>query len=138
MEDEEGAALGQAQYAALAAFRHALRRFLSFSEAAALAAGLPPQQHQALLAIAGHGGAEPPTVGMLAEQLIIAPHSAAELVGRMVEAGLVRKVALAADRRRVGVVMTPRAEGVLRRLTAAHLRELAGLAPALVRVLGGG
>jgi hypothetical protein len=42
------------QYAAIASFRLELRRFLTFSEAAATEAGVPPQQHQALLAIAGH------------------------------------------------------------------------------------
>ena len=56
-----------------------------------MAAGLPSQQHQALLAIAGHAGPEPPTVGTLSEQLIVAPHTAAELVSRMAEAGLVAK-----------------------------------------------
>ena len=53
------------EYVALAAFRHQLRQFLLFSENAAAAAGLPAQQHQALLALAGHEGTEPPTVGML-------------------------------------------------------------------------
>jgi DNA-binding MarR family transcriptional regulator len=48
--------LGKAQYETLAAFRYALRKFLHFSETAAQAAGLTPQQHQALLAIKGFPG----------------------------------------------------------------------------------
>ncbi len=64
------------QYAAIASFRLELRRFLAFSEIAANKAGLPPQQHQALLAIAGHTGPEPPNVGAIAEHLLIAPNSA--------------------------------------------------------------
>ena len=64
--------LSRSHYAALAAFRYELRRFLAFSEAAATGAGLPPQQHQALLTVAGHLGPEPPTVGHIAERLMIA------------------------------------------------------------------
>jgi len=75
-------------------------------------------------------------VGLLAEQLLIAPHSAAELVARMVEGGLLTKVRSAQDRRRSELALTPRAEAVLRTLTAAHLEELRGLAPALVDALG--
>jgi DNA-binding MarR family transcriptional regulator len=138
MASEHGikAGLSRAQYAALAAFRYELRRFLAFSAAAASAEALPPQQHQALLAIAGHDGAEPATVGALAEQLLVAPHTAAELVSRMVEAGLLAKTPSSSDRRRVGLSLTAQAEEVLGRLTEAHLKELSTLEPALVRALG--
>ncbi|MGY2049801.1 MarR family winged helix-turn-helix transcriptional regulator [Methylobacterium sp. JK268] len=128
--------LSRAQYAALAAFRFRLRQFLAFSEAAALAAGLPPQQHQALLAVAGHAGPEAPHVGLVAEQLLIAPHSAAELVARMVEADLLAKTRGREDRRRMELALTPRAEALLARLSAAHLEELRTLEPALIRALG--
>ncbi|HEY2034092.1 MAG TPA: hypothetical protein VGH02_10445, partial [Rhizomicrobium sp.] len=53
--------LTPADYRALAEFRFLLRRFMAFSEEAARAAGLAPQQHQALLAIKGLEGA--PMVG---------------------------------------------------------------------------
>ena len=131
----ETEALSPEQYAALADFRFRLRRFLAFSEAAAARAGLPPQQHQALLPLAGHAGRTPATVGLLAEQLLIAPHSAAELVARMVEGGLLIKARSAEDRRRSELSLTPRAEALLKGLTAAHLDELRGLAPALAEVL---
>lgn len=129
-------ALSREQYAALADFRFRLRRFLAFSEAAAARAGLPPQQHQALLTLAGHAGRAPATVGLLAEQLLIAPHSAAELVSRMVEAGLLTKTRAVEDRRRSELSLTPRAEALLRTLTVAHLAELRDLAPALAEALG--
>lgn len=128
--------LTREQYAAIAAFRFQLRRFLVFSEAAALAAGVPPQQHQALLSVAGYIGSELPTVGMLAEQLLIAPHTAAELVSRMVEAGLVTKTRGTQDRRRMELALTPKAEILLGELTAAHLQELRTMEPALIRALG--
>jgi len=116
--------LSRAQYVSIAAFRHQLRRFLSFSEAAAAAAGLPVQQHQALLAIAGDPGPEPPTIGTLAEHLIVAPHTAAELVSRMAEAGLVTKTQAGSDRRKQHLALTAKAEAVLATLTEAHLQEL--------------
>ncbi|GLS44961.1 MarR family winged helix-turn-helix transcriptional regulator [Methylobacterium brachythecii] len=133
--DEPG--LSSEQYAAIADFRFQLRRFLAFSESAAMQAGLPPQQHQALLAIAGHRGEERPSVGVLARQLLIAPNTAAELVHRMEQGGLLTKTASVDDRRRTELGLTPKAEAILRRLTVAHLEELRVLEPALVRALGG-
>lgn len=127
--------LQPSQYAAIAAFRLELRRFLAFSEAAATEAGLPPQQHQALLAIAGHTGPEPPSVGTIAEQLLIAPNSAAELVVRMVGSSLLTKTPSRQDRRRVELALTERASVLLHQLTAAHLNELKTLEPALQRAL---
>ncbi|GJD58868.1 MarR family winged helix-turn-helix transcriptional regulator [Methylobacterium dankookense] len=130
-----GPALSEPQYAVLAAFRYELRRFLAFSETAALQAGLPPQQHQALLAIAGLAGAEPPTIGWLAGRLLIAPHTAVELVARMVEADLLTKTRSSQDRRRMELSLTAKAEILLQTLTAAHLRELRALEPTLARAL---
>lgn len=128
--------LSQNHYTAIAAFRYELRRFLAFSEAAAAGVGLPPQQHQALLIIAGHAGPGRPTVGVVADKLLIAAHTAAELVARMEAAGLVTKQTSAGDKRRVELALTPRAAELLRQLTAAHLEELKTLAPALAKAVG--
>jgi DNA-binding MarR family transcriptional regulator len=124
------------QFAAIAAFRYELRRFLAFSEQAAAEVGLPAQQHQALLAIMGQAEKGPPSIGALAELLLVAPHTAAELVARMVEAGLVIKTPCALDRRRAELTLTPRARTLLDRLTPAHVEELKTLEPALARALG--
>jgi DNA-binding MarR family transcriptional regulator len=124
------------QYAAIAAFRYELRRFLAFSETAATAAGLPPSPPQALLAIAGHIGAEPPSVGTIAEQLFIAPNTAAEVVARMVDAALVTKASSCHDRRRMELTLTEKAFALLDRLTAVHLEELEILEPVLRRAIG--
>jgi hypothetical protein len=48
--------LTKADYELLAAFRYALRKFLGFSENAAIKNGLSPQQYQVLLAIEGFPG----------------------------------------------------------------------------------
>jgi DNA-binding MarR family transcriptional regulator len=131
--DEEG--LTRAQYVALAAFRYELRRFMAFSETAAQGAGLPPQQHQALLVIAGFDGPDAPTVGTLSDRLMIAPHTATELTARMVEAGLITKVPSQQDRRKVRLALTAQAEALLARLSTAHLDELKSLEPALTAAL---
>jgi DNA-binding MarR family transcriptional regulator len=129
------AGLDTGQYRSIAAFRHELRRFLAFSEAAAAAAGLPAQQHQALLVIAGCAGPEAPTVGLVAQQLIIAPHTAAELVSRMVAGGLLVKTQGTQDARRQELALTPDAATLLQTLTAAHLRELVELREVLAAAL---
>lgn len=118
-------------YRRLAAFRHALRRFLAFSEAAARRAGITPQQHQALLAIKGAHDPAAVTVGDLAKLLLLQPHSAAELVDRMVKSRLLIKSAGGNDRRRVVLSLTPSAERTLRALSAAHIRELCQSAPVI-------
>ena len=74
--------LTDADYAALANFRYALRQFLAFSERRAAECGLTPQQHQALLAIRG-ATQSPVTVGYVAERLALKPHSATGLIDRL-------------------------------------------------------
>lgn len=122
-------------YRTLANFRQALRRFLAFSEAAARDAGLTPQQHQALLAIAGHEGGAAPGVGELAASLLLRHNSAVELVDRLEDAGLVERRPDPADGRRVRVALTPRAETLLEALSATHLEELRRMHPALRALL---
>lgn len=122
---------GDEDYRTLAAFRAALRRFLRFSEEAARAAGLSPQQHQLLVAIRGHAGNEPPTIGELAEALQIRHHSTVELIDRMAERGLVRREPSTVDNRRVHVVITPEGDAVLRSLTSSHRQEHRQLAVVL-------
>ena len=122
-------ALPQEDYRLLAEFRYVLRQFLLFSETSAKSAGLAPQQHQALLAIKGFGGEF--AVGDLAEKLAIRPNSAVELVDRLAALKLLRRQADAGDRRRVMLVLTPKAENLLESLTASHRRELKKFAPLL-------
>jgi DNA-binding MarR family transcriptional regulator len=127
--------LAPADYRTLSQFRYLLQRFLAFSQDAARDAGLTPRQHQALLAIKGFPQPESVTIHDLAERLGIRHHSAVELVDRLVEAGLVRRAADAADGRRVLLRLTPAAERRLAALSAAHLQELQRLRPALQEIL---
>ncbi|MCZ7465354.1 helix-turn-helix domain-containing protein [Rhizobium rhizogenes] len=127
--------LSDADYEALSNLRYTLRRFTDFSTSAAQEEGLPAQQHQALLAIRGHRDEEAMTVGRLAERLLIAPHSATELVGRLVTADYVTRHADPADRRRQTLALTDKAQAVLERLTAIHLTEIREMAPRLIDLL---
>ncbi|MDH2386876.1 helix-turn-helix domain-containing protein [Bradyrhizobium sp. CER78] len=122
-------------YAALARFRYQLRSFLGFSEEAAQAAGLTPQQHQALLAIKGFSGTEPTTVGDIARYLLIRHHTAVELVNRMTKLGLLMRAVDAADGRRVLVTLTAQGERKLQALSKIHLEELTTAGPALGKIL---
>ena len=116
--------LSKSQYEMLAAFRYALRQFLHFSEDAAHAAGVTPQQHQALLAVKGFPGRDRVTVGELAERLQLRHHSAVELVDRLAGEKLVSRTPSARDRRQVFVQLTRRGERVLEGLSSAHTEQL--------------
>ena len=125
-----------AQYRSLAEFRYRIRKFLHFSENAARAAGLEPQQHQLLLAVKGFtGDGSGPPMGYLAEHLQIRPHSAVELVDRMEERGMVRRYTGEKDRRVVLVALTKTGEELLGSLAAQHIAELRQLDPGLVDAL---
>jgi DNA-binding MarR family transcriptional regulator len=127
--------LDQAEYELLAEFRQVLRRFLLFSKTAAEQVGLTPQQHQVLLAIRGRPAGCAITVGELAERLQIRPHSAVGLVDRLVDRALLERVTSPDDRRQVHLVLTPDAEALLERLTAAHKAELKQIGPVLSLLL---
>jgi DNA-binding MarR family transcriptional regulator len=132
-----GQHLDDGQYRELLAFRTALRRFLRWSDERAAAAGLTGQQHQLLLAILGHVGPPAPTIGDVAEHLLLRHHSAVELVDRAEQAGLVQRVVDDADRRVVRLLLTTRGRRILDQLSAAHLEELARLAPIVQRLAQG-
>ena len=127
--------ISKAQYETLAALRHALRRFLRFSHEAARAAGIPAQQHQALLAIKGFPGRDHVAVRELAAQLQLRHHSAVGLVDRLVRRGLVRRRRSREDARRVEVALTARGESLIARLSAIHRDELRQIRPDLRRLL---
>jgi DNA-binding MarR family transcriptional regulator len=124
--------LTDADYRQLADFRRALRSFLAFSKQAVSAAGLAPQQYQALLAIRARQDRDV-TVGDLAEELYIRHNTAVELVDRLERTGLVAREAL--DGRRVALRLTDGAERVLGVLAEVHLAELRRNAPVITEIL---
>ena len=130
------AKLKDSDYATLAGFRYELREFVRYSEHAAEDAGLTPRQHQALLAIRAGPGATL-HVGELAERLFLRPHSASELVQRMVEQSLVRRSHADDDKRQVILRLSERGESVLEQLSRSHRAELRRLRPMLQELLAG-
>jgi len=125
--------LATRDYAQLAAFRHALRGFLRFSEAAAGAAGLTGQHYQAMLVLRACPDERRVTINDLAQQLFIKHNSAVGLVDRLVLEGLVVREPSSVDRRKVELRLTGRGREMLAKLAAMHRRELQRLGPILKR-----
>lgn len=131
--DEESISL--ADYQALAEFRYQIRRILRFSEEAAYATDLEPQQHQLLLAIKGLPQGRKAAVGEIAERLQIRHHSTVELIDRLVKRGLVERHRDDEDQRRVIVSLTPQGEEILYALSRQMLTELRSTGSAFVQSL---
>jgi DNA-binding MarR family transcriptional regulator len=135
IEEPSSEELSPADYRALADFRFQIRRFLRFSEDAARAAGIEPQQHQLLLAVKGLPDGVSATIGELATRLQIQHHSAVELVGRLTAKGAVERIPGEHDRRQVVVRLTRSGEALLRKLSLSHHEELEKFGPELGRAL---
>lgn len=119
-------------YQRLLGFRTGLRAFLKWSSDQAARAGLAPTQHQLLLAIRGHEDrSRGPTIGEVAQYLLIKPHTAAELANRAEATGLVQRNTDPDDGRLVRLRLTIRAARILESITEATLEELNRLEPRL-------
>jgi len=119
------AKLTDEDFARLLELRDGLRRFLHWSEGQARAVGVTGTQHQLLLAVRGHGSA--PSIGEVAEHLLLRHHSVVELVDRAALAGLVERDDDEVDQRVVRVRVTVEGEAKLTALAGAHIEELARL-----------
>jgi DNA-binding MarR family transcriptional regulator len=123
--------LENADYQALADWRHALRRFLHASEQFARTAGVSPTQYQLLLFVRGSSG-RAPGISELAHKLQIKHQSAVGLVDRCERADLVRRRRDPGNRRRVLVELTRRGTRLLSRLAAAHFGAIEQLGRAFL------
>ena len=124
-------ALAQSDFEHLLQLRTGLRHFLRWSEQQARAAGLTPAKHQLLLAIRGHPGPSGPTIGEIADYLVLRHHSAVGLIDRSVGDGLVKRNADSNSKSVVRVTLTPKGSAKLDALAETHLQELAHLAPTM-------
>lgn len=127
---------GETDYARLLAFRTALRRFDTWSRAAAEERGVTHAQHQLLLAVRGSGTEGGPGIGEVAEALLVRHHTASELVDRTAALGLLERLRDPDDGRRVRLRLTEAGRAVLQDLTAVHLEELRTLGELLGGVVG--
>jgi DNA-binding MarR family transcriptional regulator len=123
------------QIRALAEFRFTLRKFLHFSEEAAIKIGLAPQQHQLMLQIAGSPKGTVTAVGYLAERLSLRHNSVVELSKRCEDAGLIARRHDPNNRRQVILELTSAGDRMLRNLSADHSSELNELGPQLIESL---
>lgn len=119
--------LRDADYARLLAVRTRLRVFEHWSAEQAARHGLTGSQHQLLLAIRGHADPAGPTVGDVADYLMIRHNTAVELVDRTQELGLLERRRDDRDHRVVRLTLTRAGQARLARLSATHLEELARL-----------
>jgi DNA-binding MarR family transcriptional regulator len=123
--------LDHSDFEHLLELRTGLRRFLRWSEDQARAAGLTATKHQLLLAIKGDPNPAGPTIGEIADHLVLRHHSAVGLVDRAVKDGLVRRNPDPLNKSIVRVTLTPAGAAKLDALAEAHVEEIAHLAPAM-------
>jgi DNA-binding MarR family transcriptional regulator len=123
------------EYELLAAFRHALRGFLRFSEAEAEKGGLTAQNYQALLTVRACPEGERLSINDLAQQLMIRHNSAVGLVDRLARQGLVAREPAPEDARKVYLRLTPKGDRVLEKLAEVHREELRRIGPQLEALL---
>lgn len=116
--------LNDADYEDLLMLRTGLRRFLRWSEQQAETAGITPAQHQLLLAVRGHTDPRGPTIGEVADYLLLRHHSAVGLIDRADDAGLVERVRDPDDHRLVRLKLTNAGSKRLEALSEQHLEEL--------------
>ena len=119
----------------IASFRAALRAFESRTEGVARECGLTPQRYLLLLMVKGApDGSERLRLTDLADLLKSSRNTVTELVGRAEDAGLLRREAMAGDRRVVLVALTKKGEARLAKAVEEndrHRRELADAFAAL-------
>jgi DNA-binding MarR family transcriptional regulator len=123
------------QLKSLAEFRYQMRKFLSFSEAAAERVGIAAQQYQLMQVIAAMPENQYASISYLADRMILKHNSMVELVDRAERAGLVKREHDERDLRRSLVRMTPQGEVVLQKLVSEHLAELGPRCEPLIRSL---
>jgi DNA-binding MarR family transcriptional regulator len=123
--------LDQSDFEHLLELRTGLRRFLRWSEDQARTAGLTAAKHQLLLAIRGDANRSGPTIGEIADRLVLRHHSAVGLVDRAVNDGLVQRNPDPLNKSVVRVTLTPAGAAKLDALAEAHIEEIAHLAPTM-------
>jgi len=120
--------LSKQDFEALSDFRYQLKKFLRFSEAAAQAEGVTPQQYLLLLHIKGMPGQDWANVSELAERLQSQHHSVVALIDRCEKLKLIERRQSELDRRQVNIHLLPAGENCLAKLAALHRQELSSMA----------
>lgn len=111
-------------YAHLLALRTGMRHFERWSEQKARGAGITAAQHQLLLAVRGHADSRGPTVGEVADYLLLRHHSVVGLIDRAVAARLITRTRDDEDHRLVRLHLSANGAKRLEGLSALHVEEL--------------
>lgn len=123
-------------YAALASFRYAMRKFLRFSkEFLAAKAALTSEQYEALLTLKAFSTEKGLLVGEMSERLQVKHHTAVGLTDKLVAQRLVTKRRRRNDRRHVYVKLTKRGFELLESLVAVHRNEMRIRSPEMIEAL---
>lgn len=123
-------------YDALAAFRYAMRKFLSFSKRAlANEAELTPEQYEALLALKAFSSSTGLTIGDLSERLQVKHNTAVGIVNKLEAISLVRREPGILDRRQVFLKLLPEGDQLLARVAAIHREEMRMRSPEMIEAL---
>jgi DNA-binding MarR family transcriptional regulator len=124
-----GSRISDREYARLLALRTQLRKFESWSAEQAAAHGLTASQHQLLLAVRGHCADQGPTIGEVADYLMVRHNTAVELVDRTQDLGLLERHRDPDDHRIVRLTLTEEGMARVADLASAHIEELARVGP---------
>jgi DNA-binding MarR family transcriptional regulator len=108
-------------------FRARLIRFLRASDGRIRRAGLTPSQYLLLLSVRASPSPLGPTIGDVADFLILKHHSVVELVDRAAAGGLIRRANDPVDGRVVRLKLTADGEERLERVARENFAELARL-----------
>lgn len=123
-------------YDALASFRYAMRKFLSFSRRAlAEEANLTMEQYEVLLALKASSVDTGLSIRELSERLQVKHHSAVSLVDKLEGLQLVRRAQGTADRRQVFVTLTQAGARILAKVAVLHRREMRIRSPEMIEAL---
>jgi len=123
-------------YVTLGEFRYSLRRFLRFSkDYLRAAAGLTPEQYEALLAIKAFNESRSLNISELSERLQVKHHSAISIVDRLADQNLIRREPSATDRRKRHLELTVKGEEVIEELGVVHRNELRARSAEMIKLL---
>jgi DNA-binding MarR family transcriptional regulator len=122
-------------YEALASFRYAMRKFLSFSKRALAAARMTPEQYEALLALKALAGSTGLTITQLSERLQVKHHTTVSLVDRLEALGFARRTPGVTDRRHVYVRLTRVGARTLSKVAILHREEMRNRSPEMIEAL---
>ncbi len=103
--------------------RYMFRRALTMLDAAAAQHGLSPLGYHAVLALGGAGKEGMPEQDLV-EQLASSRAHISVLTRQLLEAGLVRRLPVPSDRRRIMLSLTPSGWQVVRAIAAHHRRRM--------------